>query len=138
VCQLARGLSGGSGDVGGDDIGGVPVQPPPVISHEDWPFDALANGQIDRTGGARCERDGDDLPALAGDYQGAVPALDTQGLDVRASGFGDPQPVEGQQGDEGVFRRWPESRRYQESATAPERRLGACALTTYARGRRAD
>jgi hypothetical protein len=138
VCQLARGLSGGSGDVGGDDIGGVLVQPPPVISHEDWPFDALANGQIDRTGGARCERDGDDLPALAGDYQGAVPALDTQGLDVRASGFGDPQPVEGQQGDEGVFRRWPESRRYQESATAPERRLGACALTTSARGRRAD
>ena len=35
-------------------------------------------------------------------------ALDAQGLDVRAGGFGDPQPVQREQGNEGVFSRLPE------------------------------
>ena len=54
-------------------------------------------------GGAWRERDGDDLPALAGDHQGAVPALDAERLDVGFRGFGDAQPVEGQQGDQRVL-----------------------------------
>jgi hypothetical protein len=51
------------------------------------------------------ERDGDDLPALAGDHQRPVPALDAHGHDVGAGGFGNPQPVEGQQGDQRMLRR---------------------------------
>jgi len=34
-----------------------------------------------------------------------VPALDAQVLDVGASGFGDPQPIERQQGDQRVLAR---------------------------------
>jgi hypothetical protein len=45
--------------------------------------------------GARRERDRDDLAALAGDDESPVPALDGQGLDIGAGGFGHPQPVEG-------------------------------------------
>jgi hypothetical protein len=40
------------------------------------------------------------LAALAGDDQGPVAALDAQGLDVGAGGFGNAQPVEGQQGNQ--------------------------------------
>ena len=81
-----------------DDPGGaVPVQPTAIGSQQDGPFTALADGQVDRPGGARGERDGDDLAALAGDHQGPVPALHAQGLNVCTSSLGDPQPVEGQQ-----------------------------------------
>ncbi len=68
----------------------VPVPAPPAGGQEDGPFSALADGQVDRPGGARFERDGDHLAALARDYEGAVPALDTQGLDVGAGCLGDP------------------------------------------------
>jgi hypothetical protein len=44
------------------------VQPPPIGRQEDRPFHALADRQVDRLGGARRERDRDDLPALAGDH----------------------------------------------------------------------
>jgi hypothetical protein len=53
-----------------------PVQPPPVGSGEQRPAGALADRQVDRAGGARRERDGDDLAAVAGDDQGAVAALE--------------------------------------------------------------
>jgi hypothetical protein len=56
-----------------DDPGGaVPVQPPPVRGDEQRPLGALADGQVDRAGGTRGERDGDDLAALAGDDQSPV------------------------------------------------------------------
>jgi hypothetical protein len=32
-----------------------------------------------------------------------VPSLNTQRLDVGAGGFGDPQPVQGEQGDQGIL-----------------------------------
>ena len=41
--------------------GAVPVQPPPVTGDEDRPVAAFPGGQVDRPGGAGCERDGDDL-----------------------------------------------------------------------------
>src|SRR6266487_5393626 len=44
-----------------DPPGAVPVQPPPVCGQEHRPFGVLADGQVDRPGGARCQRDGDDL-----------------------------------------------------------------------------
>jgi hypothetical protein len=62
----------------------VAVQPPAVPGQEYGTADALTDGQVDRPGGARCQRDGDDLAALAGDGQRPVAALQAQVLDVRA------------------------------------------------------
>jgi hypothetical protein len=72
-----------AGDAADDAGGAVPVKPPPVRGGEQRPFGALADRQVDRPGGARRQRDGHHLPALAGDHQGAVPALEAQVLDVR-------------------------------------------------------
>jgi hypothetical protein len=91
---------GSAGDPPHDPAGTVPVQAPAIGGKEDRPFGTLADGQIDRPRGARCQRDGDDLAAFAGHHQGAVPALDTQSLDDRASGLRNPKPVQGQQRDE--------------------------------------
>ena len=81
----------------------MPVEPLAVPSDEDRSFDALADGQVDRSGGAWCERDGDDLASLAQHGKGAMAAFDAEGLDVRSEGFGDPQPVDGQQRHERVL-----------------------------------
>jgi hypothetical protein len=64
-----------------------------------------AFSQVDRAGGARRERDDGFLAAFADDRQGAVSALDRQRFDVRGDGFGDPQPVEGEQRDQRAFER---------------------------------
>jgi hypothetical protein len=66
---------GAPGDPADDSGGAVPVQPFPVCGDEEGSFGALADRQVDRPGGARGERDGDDLATLAGDNQGPVPAL---------------------------------------------------------------
>jgi len=81
---------GAAGNLADDPGGAVTVQPPAVRDQEDRPRATFADRQVDRPRGARRERDGDDLPALAGNHQGPVPALDAQGFDVRAGGFGDP------------------------------------------------
>jgi hypothetical protein len=56
-------------------------------------------------GGARGERDDGFLAALAGDRQGPVAALGSQVFDIGAGGLGHPQPVQGEQGDQGVLGR---------------------------------
>ena len=56
--------------------------------------DALADDQVDRPGGVRRERDGDDLAALAGNRESPVAAFQIEVLDAGAGGFGDPQPVQ--------------------------------------------
>ena len=81
----------------------MPVEAFPVGGEEQRALGALADGQVDGAGGARGERDGDDLAALAGDDQGPVPALEAQVLDVGAGGLGGPQAVEGEQGDQRVL-----------------------------------
>jgi hypothetical protein len=86
-----------AGDPADDPGGAVPVQPPAVRGGEQRPLGALAGRQVDRAGGARGERDSDYLAALAGDDQGAVPALQAEVLDVRAGRLGNPQPVKGEQ-----------------------------------------
>jgi hypothetical protein len=55
----------------------------PSAAVNSGPSVRLADRQVDRPGGARRQRDGHHLPALAGDHQGAVPALEAQVLDVR-------------------------------------------------------
>jgi len=80
---------GAAGNPADDPGGTVPVQPPAVRGDEQRPCGALAAGQVDGPGGARGERDSDDLAALAGDHQGAMAALQAQVLDVRAGGLRD-------------------------------------------------
>ena len=94
---------GAAGDPVHDPGGAVPVQPPPVRGEEQRSFVALADGQVDRAGGARRERDGDDLAALMGDEQGPVPAFHAQVLDVGAGRLRHPQPVQRQQQDQRVL-----------------------------------
>jgi hypothetical protein len=53
---------------------------------------ALAGCQVGGPGGARGERDGDDLAGLAGDHRGAMPALSAWGLGVCAGGRRHPEP----------------------------------------------
>jgi hypothetical protein len=75
---------GAAGDPANDPPGAVPVQTPAVPGEEYGTVGVLPDGQINRPGSARCQRDGDDLAALAGDGQRPVAALQTQVLDVRA------------------------------------------------------
>jgi hypothetical protein len=64
-----------AGDLADDPSGAVPVQRLPVRRREQRPGGALSDGQVDRPGGTRRQRDRDDLAALAGDRQGPVPAF---------------------------------------------------------------
>jgi hypothetical protein len=96
---------GAAGGLANDPPSAVPVQPPHVRGQEYRAVRAFADGEVDRPGGAGCQRDGDDLATLAGDGQGPVPAVLAQVLDVGAGGFGDPQPVQREQGDQRVLER---------------------------------
>ena len=78
---------GAAGGLADDPPGPVPVQPLPVGGQEHRPAGALADGQVDRPGGPRRQRDGDHLAALAGDGQGPVPAFQAQVLDIGAGGL---------------------------------------------------
>ena len=95
--------SGAAGDSADDPGGTVPVQPPPLRGKEERSFGALADGQVDGVGGARGERDGDDLASLAGDDQGPEAPLQAEMLDVSPGGVGHPQPVQREQRNERVL-----------------------------------
>ena len=49
------------------------------------------------------------LPLFAQDREGVMAAFKAERLDVGANGLGGPEPVQGQQGDEGVLDRRPEA-----------------------------
>ena len=91
---------GAAGSRADDPPGTVPVQLPPVCSQEQRPVGALADGQVDRPGRARRQRDGHHLAALAGHGQSPVPALEAQVLDAGAGGLRYPQPVQREQRDQ--------------------------------------
>jgi hypothetical protein len=97
------GDAGAAGDPADGTRGAVPVQPLAVRGQEQRAFGALTGRQVDGAGGAWGERDGDDLAAFAGDDQRPVAALEAQVLEVRAGGLRYPQPVQGQQRDQGVL-----------------------------------
>src|SRR5271166_4015382 len=86
------------------------IRPAPVDGEEDGPVAPFAGGQVDRPGGARRERDGDDLAALAGDRQGPVPSLQAQLLDIGTGGLRDPQTVQGEEGYQRMLERRTEPR----------------------------
>jgi len=120
ACQRVRGDElgdpGAASRLADDPPGGVPVQPPPVRGQEHRSLGPLADGQVDRPGGPRRQRDGDHLAALAGDGQRPVPALQAQVLDIRAGGLRYPQPVQREQRDQRVLERRPEPGRHQKRA----------------------
>jgi hypothetical protein len=65
-----------AGGLADDPSGAVPVQPPPVRGQEHRPAGPFPDGQVDRPGGPRRQRDGDDLAALAGDRLSRLPYSD--------------------------------------------------------------
>ncbi len=97
------GQPGASRDAADNPVGSVPVQPLPGWGDEDRPLAAFADGQVDRPGGARGERDDGFLAALSGNGQGLVTAFVAEGFDVGAGGLGHPQPVQREQGDQRVL-----------------------------------
>jgi hypothetical protein len=98
VCgPTGLGEPGAAGDPADDPPGTVPVGAVAVGGQEDRAFAAFADGQVDRPGRPRGQRDRHDFAALAGDDQCPVPALDAHRFDAGAGGFGDPQPVQRQQ-----------------------------------------
>jgi hypothetical protein len=80
------------------------------------PIDAFPDGQVDGSGGARRERDGDDLAALAQHSQRAVAALGAQRFDIRAERFTDLQPVQDQQAHQCMLDRFADTGRDQQPA----------------------
>jgi hypothetical protein len=78
---------GPPGDAPDDASGAVAVEAAAVGSSEDRSLVALADGQVDRSCGAGCQRDGDDLAALAQNGQSAVSTLEAKGFDVCAGRF---------------------------------------------------
>ena len=56
-CPSSYAITGRRRYVCRDDVGGVPVQPPLVRTQETRPIDALGDGQVDRPGGPRRERE---------------------------------------------------------------------------------
>jgi hypothetical protein len=95
------------------------VQTPSGAIEKDRTVRALADGQIDGPGGARRQRDGDDLAALAHDGQGPMAAFEAERFDVGAQRFGHPQPVDRQQRHQRVLGRPAEAGGHQPAAWLP-------------------
>jgi hypothetical protein len=56
-------------------------------SGEDWSLGSFSDGQVDRSGGPRRERDGDDLASFAHNGQGAVSSHEAERFDVGSGRF---------------------------------------------------
>jgi hypothetical protein len=64
-----------------------------------------------------------------------VAALDAERFDAGADGFGDPQPVRGQQRDQGMLHRWAKTGGHQQRAELVTLQAGGVRLVIQ-RGRR--
>jgi hypothetical protein len=84
-------------------VGGGAVHSPSFGVDEDRPDRSFADVQVKGAGGARCQRDGEVLAALADDSQRAMATIHVQVADVGAERFGDAQPIQRQQDDQGVI-----------------------------------
>src|SRR4051794_35381638 len=96
-------------DAAYDPAGAVAVHACTVRAEEDWAVEPFSDRQVDGPGGAWCEWDDDDLAALAQHGQGAVTAFEAELVDVGAECFGDAQPVDRQQVEQGVLVRCPQA-----------------------------
>jgi hypothetical protein len=74
---------GPPGDTAHDPARGVTVHTLAARGHEHGPSGVLADGEVEGPGERGCERHGDDLAALTDHGDGAVPALETQVVDVK-------------------------------------------------------
>jgi hypothetical protein len=103
VGSYAFGYLGPAGDAAHDPPCGVTIDPFARSADEDRPFAAFTNCEVD--GPRRPGREGDrhDLAAFAQNPERAVSPLQPEILDVGADGLGDPEPVEGEQADQGVI-----------------------------------
>src|SRR6516162_5800102 len=110
------GNPGTAGGLADDPPGAVPVQPPPVRGQEHRPARTLADGQVDRPGSTRRDRDSDYLAALAGNRESPMAALQAQLLNIRAGGLRDPQPVQRERGDQRMLTRRTKPSRDQQRA----------------------
>ena len=81
--------SGASGDAAHDPARAVAVHSLTVRAQEDRSVEPFTDREVDRAGGTRGERDGDDLAALAQHGQGAVATFEAEFVDVRAECLGD-------------------------------------------------
>lgn len=70
------------------------VEPSSASTPQDWTVRPLSDGEIDRAGRARHERDHRGLGALADDGERAMPSLKHQVFDVGAARFADAEAVE--------------------------------------------
>jgi|SRR5829696_1861909 len=85
----ALGDGGSAGDASHDPPGCVTVEASTVGLGEDGTVESLSDGQIDSAGDAWCERHRRGLAALADHGEGAMAALQAEGVDVGADRFGD-------------------------------------------------
>jgi hypothetical protein len=97
--------SGPASDPAHDTRRAVAVHALAVGAQENRSVEAFSDGQGDGACSTWCQGGGDNLSAVAQHGQGAVAAFDAKFVDVRAECFGDPQPVDREQGDRGVFGR---------------------------------
>jgi hypothetical protein len=78
---------GTTGHSAHDASGSVTVQTVTVSGSEDRSLGTLPDGQVDRSGRSRCQRDRDNLAAFAEDRQCSVTSFHAEGFDVRAGCF---------------------------------------------------
>jgi hypothetical protein len=93
------GATGGSSH---DPSCGVTIKTSSFIVDEDRSFAAFAHCQVNGSGGAGSERQGDRLGSLADHGEGAVPAFEAEAFDVGADGLRDSEAVQREQRDQGV------------------------------------
>ncbi len=97
------GNSGPAGNPADDPPGAVLVQPLPVSRGEDRAFAPFAGVKVDRPGGPRASGMTARLPPLRVIARARCPRSVPERLDVRSGGFRDPQPVQGEQRDQGML-----------------------------------
>ena len=106
VAQAVRGDAGGEAGGAAEPadllVGGlVAVAALAVAAEEDRSGGAAGEVVVEGPDDGRGEGDAGGLAALAGDLEDAVAVVVAVVADLGVEGFGDPQPAEGEQGDQG-------------------------------------
>ena len=94
---------GPSGDASHDAGRAVTIETATGTVTEDRTGAAFPDSEVDSAGGSWGERDRDSFAALAMNDKGAVPAFEAELFDVSTDRFGHAEPVQREQGDEGMI-----------------------------------